>query len=378
MKKIFLVSYEYHPIQYGGLARYAREFIDRLTRSSEYTAIIAVPCNNSLEFAQQIEPIKIRFFNKKYISYLEFSWKVFLGYVLKNKDHTFLFFSAFSYLFMPFRPRNFYLFITNTLKRVYIADYHGERKYKRILRKLTYFLLYKYEQILSRNAKLVFAISLSTAQDIENQYNIANEKIRIVPCALNTRLFPKIKHKKKFNHLLIYVGRLVPRKNILDLIEIMKLLKEQDKRFVLNVIGNGPRYYINQIDSRIRNYGLANNIRLHKDVTDDRLNQIYKSASIFVFTSLVEGFGLVLLEAMAKGLPVVAYDVNGVRDVVINGKNGFLIQPANYREFVNKILHLSKNNEIYHNFSREALLRITDFSWKKSANKIDRFLSKNH
>jgi len=277
---------------------------------------------------------------------------------------------------MPFFPKHFYLFITNTLKRVYIANYPHESRRERIFRKIFYLFLSLYEEFLTKKAKKTFVISPSTLEDVVTQYSTSKEKLQLIPCGLNHELFPKIKKPKHgFNFRLISVARFVPRKNIVDLVKIMNIIVRRDNKFVLHLVGgDGNSRYLRLINNLINHYDLSSNIQIHRNVSDEDLNQLYESCSLFLMTSLVEGFGLVLLEAMNKGLPVISYDVCGFRDIIINQKNGFLVEPFNYPKFAKKIIYLSKHRKIYNNFSKKALLRINNFSWDQSTNKIDRIL----
>lgn len=281
-----------------------------------------------------------------------------------------MFFSSFSCLFNPFLPKKFYLFITNTTKRVFLTYYPEETLFEKFVRKVTYFFLFRWENYMSKKAIKIFAISNSTREDIINQYEINEDKIKIIPCALNRTIFKSSEQKAIFNKKLLFVGKLVPRKNIIDFVKIMRLLVNVDKGFVLNLVGEGESQYVKKIKKEVFQNNLKKNIIFHGKVTDDELNKLYESNSIFVFTSLVEGFGLVLLEAMSKGLPAIAYDVNGVKDVIINNVNGYLVKPFDYHDFKNKILGLIKNNPYYRQMSINALRRINDFSWNTSVQKL--------
>jgi len=366
-KNVYLVSFEYFPISNGGLARYAKEIIDRLlVNKNSHKAIIAVPKDNKLKFHKGVITIPCKFYSNKYLSYLEFSWKLYSSFKKDFKKDRFVFFSSFSYLFNPILPKKYYLFITNTTKRVFITDYPEETWFERFKRKVIYYFLFHWEKYMSRKATKIFAISNSTKVDVTNQYGINEDKIIVIPCALNKTTFRLSKPKILFNKKLLFVGRLVPRKNIHDLIKITKLLVNTDKEYILNIVGEGDCAYVEKIKKEIKKNNLQNNIIFHGKVTDAELNRQYKSNSIFVFTSLVEGFGLVLLEAMSKGLPVVAYDVNGVRDVIINRVNGYSVKSFDYQGFSHGILSLNKNNHIYQQMSRNALKRVNDFNWDQS------------
>ena len=150
----------------------------------------------------------------------------------------------------------------------------------------------------------------------------------------------------------------------------MRLLINTDKGFILNVVGEGEKAYVEKIKKEVFRKNLQNNIIFHDKVPDDKLNKLYESNGIFVFTSLVEGFGLVLLEAMSKGLPVIAYNVNGVKDVIINNLNGYLVKPFDYQDFVNKIISLYKDKDSYREMSKNVLKRMDDFNWDTSIQKL--------
>lgn len=368
--KVYLVSFEYFPILQGGLARYATEIINRLLKlNKDFTAVIAVPKNNKANFDKKILKIPCIYFKSKYLCHLEFSTRLFLKF-FKEYNNKFVFFSSFSYLFNPFLPKEFYLFITNTTKRVFLTDYPEEIWLDGFVRKITYFFLFHWENHMSKKAIKIFAISDSTKKDIINQYKINEDKIKIVSCALNKTIFKPSKQKTIFNKKLLFVGRLVPRKNIVCLIKIMRLLVDTDKEFILNLVGEGEYAYVNKIKKEIIKNNLQKNIIFYGKVTDDKLNKLYESNSIFVFTSLVEGFGLVLLEAMSKGLPVISYNVNGVKDVIINKVNGYLVKPFDYQDFTNKIIFLYKNKNSYKEMSKNALKRVNDFNWDTSIQKL--------
>lgn len=370
--KIYLISFEFIPFSDGGLARHATETINRLLKLNQaFTAIIAVPKNNKINLDERILTIPCFFFKSKYFCYLEFSTRLFLKF-FKKYNNKFVFFSSFSYLFNPFLPKRFYLFITNTTKRVFLTDYPEETWSERFVRKITYFFLFHWENYMSKKSIKVFAISVSTKVDIINQYRVSKDKIIIIPCALNKIIFKPSNQKTIFNKNLLFVGRLVPRKNIIDLIKIMRLLVNLDKEFVLNIVGKGEYAYIKKIKKKVLVNNLNKNIIFHGNIIDTELNKLYRSNSIFVFTSLVEGFGLVLLEAMSKGLPIIAYNVNGVKDVIINKVNGYLVKPFNHQDFTNKILSFNNDNRLYRQMSKNTLKRIDDFSWDVSVKKLNK------
>lgn len=369
-RQIYLVSFEYFPISNGGLARHAKEIIDRMLFYKRYEAIIAVPYGFKQKLNRRIIKIPCHLFANKFLCYFEFSLKIFLKFRKKINKNKFVYFSSFSYFFIPFLPKIFYIFVTNTLNRAYITNYSEEGVHDRLFRKLIYFCLFNWERFLCRNSQKIFAISQSTKDDVETQYHIEEKKISIIPCGINTKIFKITQPKSIFNKDLLFVGRFVLRKNIFDLVTIMKLLTNVDPNFKLHLVGKGEIKYLKKIKEKISNNNLGENIIIHDYLTDKELIEIYQRAGLFVFASLVEGFGLVLLEAMSKGLPAIAYDVNGVKDVIINNVNGYLVKPFDYRDFKNKILSLNKNNRVYQQMSINAIKRTHDFNWDQSVKNL--------
>lgn len=98
------------------------------------------------------------------------------------------------------------------------------------------------------------------------------------------------------------------------------------------------------LESIIKQNGLENNITLFKPITN--IYEKYLNASIFVLPSRSEGFGMVLIEAMACGLPVISFDCpSGPRDIIKNNKDGYLIKNNDLQEFEEKLLYLISNFE---------------------------------
>jgi len=155
--------------------------------------------------------------------------------------------------------------------------------------------------------------------------------------------------QKKMNETihLISVGSLVEKKNQRMLIYIAEILRDKKVNFKISILGDGVKR--NFLEKEILNRGFVNSVHLLGNVDDvpSYLNQ----ASIFVHTAIYEPFGLVLLEAMAAGLPVVSLDGGGNRDIVIDGKNGFLIAENEPSLFADKIIELANNEDLYQNMS---------------------------
>jgi glycosyltransferase involved in cell wall biosynthesis len=142
---------------------------------------------------------------------------------------------------------------------------------------------------------------------------------------------------------LVSVGSLVPKKNQQLLIEIASILRTIDFDFELLILGDGPERA--QLEEEIAVLGLTGLVHLLGNVNN--VPFYLQQADVFIHPAIYEPFGLVLLEAMAAGLPVISLDGGGNRDILVDGKNGFLIPSNNPQLFVEKILHLSLHPNQY-------------------------------
>lgn len=149
---------------------------------------------------------------------------------------------------------------------------------------------------------------------------------------------------------IVSVGNLVQKKNHSFLIDIAMELKRLNVDFQIDVLGYGVLF--DNLNDRICANGLENKIFLRGNVGNVR--DYLAEADIYVHPATYEPLGLVLLEAMAAGLPVVAMDGRGNRDLIEHGKNGFIFSECNALQFAETIIQLWTDNELYDNVSKYA------------------------
>ncbi len=140
---------------------------------------------------------------------------------------------------------------------------------------------------------------------------------------------------------ILSVGRLVPRKGHSYLIDAVARLVEKGKAIKLIIVGYGP------LKNELIERGKAIDLEIKEALSEEELNDEYKSADIFVLPSITddqgekEGLGLVLLESISFGVPVVAFDNGGIGEVIIDRKTGLLVaekDTAGLAEAIEKLL----------------------------------------
>ncbi len=170
-----------------------------------------------------------------------------------------------------------------------------------------------------RAAARIVVPSESVANRAVERARVPREKIVVIPNAVDAESFASVLHTPKDGVFRVgFVGRLDPVKSIPDLIAAIALLP---LNVCLDIYGDGAmRSAIEQV---IKERGLLERVTMHGAIRDAR--DAYGQMDVLVLPSQSEGFGLVLIEAMAAGVPVIGTDVDGIRDVVSAEQNGLLV-----------------------------------------------------
>lgn len=155
------------------------------------------------------------------------------------------------------------------------------------------------------------------------------------------------------NNQIISVGRLEEVKDFYTLILVFSVIVKKYPNYVLKIIGEGSMR--EKLEEQIKNCNLEKKVILTGKLNENEINNEFLKSDIFVLTSKSESFSLVLCEAMNYGIPCVAFDVDvGPREIIQNGKNGFLIEDRNIDLMIKKIDELLSNNVLRKELGEEA------------------------
>ncbi len=145
------------------------------------------------------------------------------------------------------------------------------------------------------------------------------------------------------NKIVIFVGRLSEQKGLEYLIKTWEIVSRKHKDWTLHMYGEGEQKPL--LNHLIQEAGLENTVIVHQPTL--QIMEKYLESSIFLLTSRFEGFGMVLIEAMACGLPVVSFDCPwGPADIINDGEDGFLVGYLNVDEAANKVCKLIESQEL--------------------------------
>lgn len=163
--------------------------------------------------------------------------------------------------------------------------------------------------------------------------------------------------------ILVTLGRLVVRKNNTQLIDVIRNIEKVCDCHLV-VMGDGPERAA--LERRIEQYGLKNKITLAGRVGEEKF-QIMSAADIYVSTAIHEGFGLVFLEAMESGLPVLSYDNGGQTDFLVDGKTGFVVEFGNTQKYTDRLMQLIRSAELRQQMRRHNREYIRNFYTSRCA-----------
>lgn len=185
------------------------------------------------------------------------------------------------------------------------------------------------------------------------------------------------KETKQSGRRILAVGAIKRRKGFHTLVEALGQLKTKGFEFNAEFIGPlDTSNYAESIKARVTELGLEDCVRLAGRVSEDELNAAYDSADLFVLPSehdgtAFEGLGLVYLEALARGLPVIGCLESGAEDIVRDGLNGFLVPPGDASKLAAAIEMVMGNDELRNKMSLVAPGSIERFRWEKVGADMD-------
>jgi len=212
---------------------------------------------------------------------------------------------------------------------------------------------------------IFIAISDSTAQDLKD-INVKNN-IYVVQSGIPE--IPSGTEEKRQKNLIAYVGRVKKYKSIDHFIEAVGIIKKS-RHIEVMVVGDG--------DAREDLIGLANRLNIKITftgfITEKEKDCIYSKARVIVQPSIKEGWGLTVVEAQAHGTPVVCADSPGLREVIVNGKTGYLYHYGDREELARKVIELLDDDDKWQAFSQAAKEWAKNFSWDRSAKKLEHIL----
>lgn len=206
-----------------------------------------------------------------------------------------------------------------------------------------------------------------------HQYGIPLKQIHTIPCPISKNIAPNTIPKS--NHpRFIFVSRLVAMKGIEEVIRAFSYIKEQLPTARLDLVGGGDPSYIQQLKQLIQQLNLQSSITFHGKVSETKKLSLLAKAHLLLHASVKEGWGLVVLEAASQSTPTIVYNVAGLRDVVVDGQTGIVLQYNTPQSMADAAIELLENRIQYQKMQSQARKRAFSFQWKKVIDQSENLL----
>lgn len=209
-------------------------------------------------------------------------------------------------------------------------------------------------------------ISNSTKGELINE-GVKDKNITVLPMGLTVPKNIEKKNKEK-DTTLIYVGRLTKSKGIEDAIKALSIISKSYSKVKLWIVGGGDKEYVNFLKKIANSLNINDRITFFGYVSLEKKFELMERAHILVVPSIKEGWGLTIPEAGRVGTPAVGYNVEGLREVILDGKTGILTTKNNYKNLAENIIKMLGDKLMYEACAKAAKKLSLSYNWRNTAN----------
>jgi glycosyltransferase involved in cell wall biosynthesis len=219
----------------------------------------------------------------------------------------------------------------------------------------------------TRRADRVVSTSRYCRTTIARHYHTAAERIGIVSEGIDVdewqRAIAAAPPRSDTRPVLLCVSRQYRRKHIDDLLRAFALLRRRLPDACLRIVGDGPEHA--RLLALAHELGLGDSAAFLGGIPDDEVRREYAQADVFCMPSVQEGFGIVFLEAMAAGLPVVSTTAAAIPEVVRHGETGILVAPRDVAAMAGALLLLFSDRRRREQYGRAARELVWQYDWRR-------------
>jgi glycosyltransferase involved in cell wall biosynthesis len=324
--------------------------------------------NEYILFYNNSKPVKMPEFKKANVKYVGFNYsnKVFSSKLhLLGKPKIDEMIGGVDAFFMP--NINFAAFSSNCKRIITVHDLSFLRYPQFLTLKSRIWHNTLLSKKIIQDADKIIAVSENTKCDLIELLDVDENKIRVIYEGVDSKFKPidnraeleRVRRKYKLPaRFVLYIGTLEPRKNIGGIIEAYNKLDTDHSL----VIGGGNGWKSKEIMKLVKK---SDKIKLIGYVGEDDKRGLYSLASLFVYPSYYEGFGLPVIEAMACGTPVIAGSNSSQMEVVAGA--GLLVDPYNINEITSAMNFALKDSNLRNKLINLGFERVGDFNWKNTA-----------
>ena len=368
-----MITREFPPMS-GGIGYYVYNLSKKLLESGhEVTVITRGSMGKSvIEFVEGIRVFKVSFF--PLYPFHTVLHGMFVGKLLQSLEPELTLVHLHSPIVPPINTSLPILTTVHTLMKI-DSRYHEVYDPYSLAEKIqSMFVSPSVESKLLEISDRVTTVSPTVANELR-EYGINPNTVKTVWNGVDEKIFSLAPRTVGSERNVLYTGVLRARKGLFDLMKCAKLVNAIFPDVKFKICGTGP--LLSKLKEQARSDGLQDQIIFLGRVNKQKLIQTYQNATIQVIPSIYEGLPTVLLEAMSCGLPVVATNIGGIREVISSGENGILFSPGSPKEMADAIIKLLNDESLRIKLGSNARETILEkYTWDRiSDNFIDIYKS---
>jgi glycogen(starch) synthase len=371
--KILILSWEYPPRTIGGLARHVAGLSQALAKNKVDVNVVTV-AENKHENAYQEKGVSVYTVPSYSLPFLNFITDIqHLNFSLLEKSIKLI--NDWGKIDIIHAHDWLVAYAARALKHIYrlplITTIHATEfgrngglynELQRYISSVEWWLTYE--------SWKVIVCSMAMKQEVQYIFQTPGDKIEIINNGIELadfnlpakNIYERNRYALPNEKIVFFIGRLVPEKGVQVLIEAIPKILQFEPKVKFIIAGKGP--YENYLKHMVNTMGLENKVSFLGFIEDIERNALYTYADCVVFPSIYEPFGIVALEGMAAGKPVVTSDTGGLGEIVEHGINGLKCIPSNADSLAQQIIRVFSDPALVLKMVKKARVDVKEkYSW---------------
>lgn len=375
--KILMLTWEYPPRIVGGIARVVNDLSKRLIKDGHEVTVVTYREGNAPYFEDD-KGVKVYRIDNYMINPNNFiDWIMQMNFNMVAKASEII---AKEGKFDVIHAHDWLVaYAAKTLKNSYeipiVSTIHATESGRNSgIHDETQRYINDTEWMLTYESTEVIVNSNYMKRELQSLFGLPFEKINVVPNGINVNMFSGIERDYDFRRqyaldnekIILFMGRLVYEKGVQHLISAMPKILAGYHDAKLVIAGKGGM--IDELKAQVNSMGISNKVYFTGYMDSKQVCKMYKCADVSVFPSTYEPFGIVALEAMLSGTPVVVSDIGGLNEIVTHGQNGMKSYAGNPNSIADSILELLYNPQLSQEVVKKAKNMVkNEYTWAKIA-----------
>jgi teichuronic acid biosynthesis glycosyltransferase TuaC len=235
-----------------------------------------------------------------------------------------------------------------------------------------------YVSLILKSAHRILTVSTAARKQCITKWHINPKKLEVIHNGIDLQKPPARDKLDRFRaslnidgkRVILSISELLKRKGQQNIIKALPAVVKEVPDAIFVLVGDGP--YLAELERLTAELGLRNHVKMTRSFVDRSAVQMFLGiCDVFVLASVLECFGIVYIEALSLGKPVIGSHGEGAEDFIVDGENGFLIHPSNTDELARRITVCLKNKSLRESMGQQGKKLVTSsFLWKHNVEKL--------